>query len=238
MDISSNVASACCSLNERNRKRERKQEFYIKNYALNKTLRYKLDKMSERKGIENNVLRSNSIYGGFTQRSENTKWMNECAKQIKIEVVGACIICAKTDIRSTMHSCIYRCTKKAATESVMNYRQNEMTAIPTHILYLIDLIVHCLCLVSMALLHKSKRTRWRMNRKRIDRWKSVKEHSISMGNRWRKRNGRNNNSWKEKASHFYHFNSALCCSWLDHLSVDLVIYIQRTGLKFQNSIHC
>lgn len=38
---------------------------------------------------------------------------------------------------------------KESDSSVMNYRQNEMTAIQTHILYLIDLVVYYLCLVRL-----------------------------------------------------------------------------------------
>lgn len=104
---------------------------------------------------------------------------------------------------------------------VMNYRQNEMTAIQTHILYLIDLGVYYSCL---RRLH---------NGKRGDQMKTNERANKNQNTKWRKQSQAKKNGPKWEISTF--FMAFMCYCSLDLFCyTEAVCTVERFDSKFNS----
>lgn len=139
--------------------------------------------MVEKRNWQNNVIHCNNIYVSLIFFSFAIHVMNKRNKQKWIRSNGHNVCDGK---RCTV---MCRGHKESGDSLVMNYRQNEMTAIQTHILYLIDLAVYYL---RSLRLHNGKRTQ----EKSVDRMSQV-EQKPSHGNGCTKKAKR---CWNEKAA--------------------------------------
>lgn len=136
----------------------------------------------------------------FFVRVPFMKWMNERNKQKWIRLSGLNVCDGK---RCTFSRCVCRGHKESGDSLVMNYRQNEMTAIQTHILYLIDLAVYYFdCIMANERKRKAS-TEWASGAKTINN---------PHGNGCTKKAKR---CWNEKSASVLSF--FCCCSHSDFM---------------------
>lgn len=179
MDISFNVASACCSLLSQKSQQQQQQQQHITGIKKNPSQITKSEihsgaSMNERIEKElkqcscNNISLSLSLNSHFLQLKIN-EWT-------KIILARAYIICAKsnTGAHILFHTAHFAQRKRLVSDELPTKWNDSHTN--KHILYLIDLVVYYLCLVRLHNSPGGKKKDRRWAKKTLEEQEKAKEH--------------------------------------------------------------